>query len=74
MHCPVKPWSTIAGGVPAMRLSTVFAACAASGSAAWQLIRSGRPDGAAASPAATMRGSSTLASASSVSSRPRGLV
>ena len=53
-----------------MRLSTVLAACAPSGSAAWQLIRSGWPDGAAASPAATMRGSSTLVSVSSVSRRP----
>ncbi len=70
MHCPVNAWLTTAAGVPAMRLSTVFAACAPSGSAAWQLIRSGWPDGAAASPAATMRGSSTLVSVSSVSSRP----
>ena len=31
-----------------MRLSTVLAACAPSGIAAWQLIRSGWPDGAAA--------------------------
>ena len=74
MHCPVNAWSTTAGGVPAIRLSTVFAACAPSGSAAWQLIRSGWPDGAAASPAATMRGSSTLVSVSSVSSRPSASV
>ena len=57
-----------------MRASTVCAAWAPSGSAAWQLIRSGRPDGAAASPAATMRGSSTLVSVSSVSSRPSASV
>ena len=57
-----------------MRLSTVLAACAPSGSAAWQLIRSGRSDGEAASPAATMRGSSTLVRVSSVSSRPSASV
>ena len=50
------------------------AAWAPNGSAAWQLIRSGRPDGAAASPAATMRGSSTLVSVSSVSNRPSASV
>ena len=74
MHCPVNAWLTAAAGVPAMRLSTVLAACAPSGMAAWQLIRSGWPDGAAASPAATMRGLSTQVSVSSVSSRPRASV
>ena len=54
MHWPVNAWFTTAGWVPAIRLSTVLAACAPSGIAAWQLIRSGWPDGAAASPAATM--------------------
>ncbi len=53
---PTKAWSITAGAVPAMRLSTVLAAWAPSGPAAWQLIRSGWPDGAAQSPAATMRG------------------
>ena len=70
MHCPVNAWLIAAGAVPAMRLSTVLAAWAPSGIAAWQLIRNGWSDGAAASPAATMRGSSTLVSVSSVSSRP----
>src|SRR5271170_3600647 len=73
-HCPVNAWLTTAGGVPAMRLSTVLAAWAPSGIAAWQLIRNGWPDGAAASPAATMRGSSMLVSVSSVSSRPSSSV
>jgi len=57
-----------------MRLSTVLAAWAPSGPAAWQLIRSGWPDGAAASPAAMMRSLSTLVSVSSVSSRPSASV
>lgn len=57
-----------------MRPNTVLAAWAPSGPAAWQLIRNGRPDGAAASPAATMRSSSMLVSVSSVSSRPSGSV
>ena len=57
-----------------MRLSTVLAACAPSCPAAWQLIRSGWPDGDAQSPAATMRASSTLVSVSSVSSRPMASV
>ena len=70
MHWPVNAWFTTAGSVPAMRLSTVLAACAPSGIAAWQLIRSGESDGADASPAATMYGLSTLVSVSSVSSRP----
>ncbi|MFI6801878.1 hypothetical protein [Streptosporangium canum] len=71
---PVRAWSITTGSVPAMRLSTVLAACAPSGAAAWQLLRSGRPDGAAASPAATMRSSSTLVSVSSASSRPSASV
>ena len=70
MHWPVNAWFTAAGSVPAMRLSTVLAACAPSGMAAWQLIRNGVSDGAAASPAATMYGLSTLVSVSSVSRRP----
>ena len=73
-HEPTNAWSITAGSVPAMRLSTVLAACAPSGTADWQLIRSGWPDGAAASPAATMRSSSTLVSVSSVSSRPSASV
>ena len=70
MHWPVNAWFSRLGSVPAMRLSTVLAACAPSGIAAWQLIRSGRFDGAAASPAATMRVSSTLVRVSSVRRRP----
>ncbi len=73
-HCPTNAWSITAGSVPAMRASTVLAACTPSGPAAWQLIRSGRPDGAAASPAATMCGSSMPVRVSSVSSRPRASV
>ena len=48
----------------------MLAAWAPNGMAAWQLIRSGSPDGAAASPAATIRSSSMLVSVSSVSRRP----
>ncbi len=50
------------------------AARAPIGIADWQLIRSGSPDGAAESPAATIRASSTLVSVSSVSSRPSASV
>ena len=60
--------------MPAMRASTVCAAWAPIGIAAWQLIRSGSPDGDAESPAATMRGSSMLVSVSSVSNRPSASV
>ena len=74
MHWPVKAWSIGEGRSPAIRASTVLAAWAPSGIAAWQLIRSGSPDGAAASPAATMRSSSTLVSVSSVSSLPTASV
>ena len=56
MQAPVKAWSMTAGAVPATRLSTVLAACAPSGEADWQLIRSGTPDGEEQSPAATTRG------------------
>ena len=62
--------SKLAGAVPAIRLSTVLAACGPSCEADAQHMRSGWPDGAAQSPAATMRRSSTLVSVSSVSSRP----
>ena len=41
MHCPVNAWLIAAAGVPAIRLSTVLAAWAPSGIAAWQLIRNG---------------------------------
>jgi hypothetical protein len=59
----------------AIRLSTVSAACARPvGPAAWQLIRSGRSDGAAESTAATMRASSTLVNVSSVRMRPTASV
>ncbi len=44
-HCPMNAWLSAAGLVPAMRLSTVLAAWTPSGPAAWQLIRSGWPDG-----------------------------
>ena len=67
MHDPANAVVEIRRRVPAMRLSTVLAAWGPSGMADWQLIRSGRSDGAAQSPAATMRGSSTLVSVSSVS-------
>ena len=74
MHCPKNPIATGCGACPSIFRSTVSAACAPSGPAAWQLIRNGRPDGAAESPAATIRSSSTLVSVSSVSSRPSGSV
>ena len=74
MHWPTNPMAIGAGCSPAIRLSTVSAACAPSGTAAWQLIRNGRSDGAAESPAATMRTSSTLVNVSSVSRRPRASV
>jgi hypothetical protein len=69
-HEPRNAWLIVAGCLPAIRLSTVVAACAPIGPTAWQLIRSGCPDGAAASPAATTRSSSMLVNVSSVSSRP----
>ena len=74
MHCPGMPYSNLAGAVPAIRLSTVLAACGASCDADAQHMRSGCPDGAAQSPAAMTRRSSTLVSVSSVSSRPSSSV
>ncbi|EUA50683.1 hypothetical protein I552_1622 [Mycobacterium xenopi 3993] len=44
-HWPTNAWFSTFGSVPAMRASTVLAACTPSGPAAWQLIRSGWPDG-----------------------------
>ena len=41
MHCPTNAWLSTAGVLPAMRLSTVLAAWAPNGPAAWQLIRKG---------------------------------
>ncbi|MBE1604489.1 hypothetical protein HEB94_001337 [Actinopolymorpha pittospori] len=74
MHWPRNPSAMGAGCSPAIRCSTVSAACAPSGPAAWQLIRNGRSDGAAESPAATTRTSSTLVNVSSVRRRPRASV
>ena len=74
MHWPTNPRLMGAGCLSAIRLSTVSAACAADPSADWQPIRNGRSDGAAESPAATMRTSSTLVNVSSVSKRPKASV
>ena len=41
MHWPTNAMLIASGSVPAMRLSTVFAAFAPNGIAAWQLIRRG---------------------------------
>ena len=57
---PLNPIRIGCAGAPLMAAMTVSAACRPSGMAAWQLIRSGVFDGATASPAPTMRGSSTL--------------
>ena len=69
-HCPAKNIRTGAGVLPAIRRRIVAAAAGPSCTAAWQLIRNGRSVIAAASPAATMRTSSTLVSVASVSRRP----
>lgn len=74
MHWAKNDWWRLSDCVPASRLSTVSAARAPCTIATWRLIRSGWSDGAAESPAATMRGSSTLVSVSSVSRRPRASV